>query len=84
MPTRQAARRWHQHAPYALDLRSVLASTSNREKVMSKAQQVFEAVMRGKGHDDFSKSPTGKYLNPGLQVRWPMFLLGWEMSGAMS
>jgi hypothetical protein len=46
---------------------------------MSQAQRVFEAVMRGKGHDDFEKSPTGKYLNPGLQVRWPMFLLGWEM-----
>lgn len=46
---------------------------------MTQAQRVFEAVMRGKGHDDFSKSPTGRYINPGLQVRWPMFLLGWEM-----
>lgn len=46
---------------------------------MSQAQRVFEAVMRGKGYDDFSKSPTGKCLNPGLYVRWPMFLLGWEM-----
>jgi hypothetical protein len=51
---------------------------------MTKAQEVFEAVMRGKGHDDFSKSSTGRYLNSGLQVRWPMFLLGWEMRGAMA
>lgn len=49
---------------------------------MTHAQKVFEAVMTSKGHDDFSKSPTGKYLNPGLQVRWPMFLLGWEMREA--
>jgi hypothetical protein len=25
---------------------------------MTQAQRVFEAVMRGKGHDDFTKSPT--------------------------
>ena len=50
---------------------------------MTKAQQVFEAIMAAKGHDDFAMSATGKYLNPGLQVRWPMFLLGWEMRGAM-
>ena len=49
---------------------------------MSQAQKVFEAIMRGKGHADFSKSLTGKYHNPGLQVRWPMFLLGWEMREA--
>ena len=49
---------------------------------MTQAQRVFEAVMRGKGHVDFSKSPTGRYLNAGLQVRWPMFLLGWEMREA--
>jgi hypothetical protein len=46
---------------------------------MNQAQRVFEAVMRGKGYEDFSKSLTGKYLVPSLQVRWPMFLLGWEM-----
>jgi hypothetical protein len=51
---------------------------------MTKAQQVFEAIMAAKGHDDFSKSDTGKYLNPGLQVRWPMFLMGWEIRGAMA
>jgi hypothetical protein len=46
---------------------------------MTKAQQVFEAVMTSKGHTDFSKSDTGKYLNASLSVRWPYFLLGWEM-----
>ena len=51
---------------------------------MSQAQRVFEAAMRSKGHKDFSKSSTGKYLVPSLQVRWPMFLMGWEMRGAMA
>ena len=46
---------------------------------MINAQQMFEAVMRGKGHEDFSKSRSGKYVSIYLQVRWPMFLLGWEM-----
>ena len=46
------------------------------------AQRVFEAVMKSKGHEDFSKSPTGKYLNPSLQVRWSFFQLGWEMKEA--
>jgi len=49
---------------------------------MSQAQKVFEAIMRTKGHDDFRMSDTGKYLNPGLQVRWSHYLLGWEMREA--
>ena len=47
---------------------------------MSKAQQIFEAIMRTKGHTDFSVSDTGKYNNTNLGVRWAYFQLGWEMS----
>jgi hypothetical protein len=46
---------------------------------MTKAQKVFEAFMRTKGHSDFSLSDTGKYNVPALQVRWSYFQLGWEM-----
>jgi hypothetical protein len=46
---------------------------------MTHAQKVFEAIMRTKGHTDFSKSETGKYYNASLAMRWPYFLLGWEM-----
>jgi hypothetical protein len=48
---------------------------------MSKAQQVFEALMRSKGHTDFSMNATGKYSVPALQMRWSYFLMGWEMKG---
>jgi hypothetical protein len=46
---------------------------------MSKAQTVFEALMRTKGHTDFSVNATGKYINTNLGVRWAYFQLGWEM-----
>jgi len=45
---------------------------------MSKAQQVFEAIMRAKGHTDFTMK-NGKYTNLNLSVRWNYFSLGWEM-----
>ena len=48
---------------------------------MSKAQQVFEALMRSKGHTDFNMSATGKYSVSALQMRWSYFLMGWEMKG---
>jgi hypothetical protein len=48
---------------------------------MTKAQQVFEAIMTAKGHTNFSKSETGKYENATLAMRWPFFKLGWEMRG---
>jgi hypothetical protein len=48
---------------------------------MSKAQSVFEALMRSKGHTDFHQSKSGKYLVPALQLRWSYFQLGWEMKG---
>jgi hypothetical protein len=48
---------------------------------MTKAQRVFEAIMRTKGHTDFSQHK-GRYINPGLQTRWNYFQMGWEMAGA--
>ena len=46
---------------------------------MSKAQTVFEALMRSKGYTDFYQSKSGKYTVPAMQVRWAYFQLGWEM-----
>lgn len=46
-------------------------------------QKVFEAMMRSKGHADFSKTKHGRYANTNLQTRWSYFLLGWEMRGAV-
>ena len=50
---------------------------------MNQCQKVFEAVMKAKGHTDFSMSGTGKYLNQAMQTRWNYFQLGWEMRGVM-
>ena len=46
---------------------------------MTKAQQMFEAIMQSKGHNDFHKSATGKYLVPSIQTRWVYFKMGWNM-----
>jgi hypothetical protein len=46
---------------------------------MSKAQALFEALMRSKGHADFYMNKHGKYSVPSLQMRWSYFQLGWEM-----
>jgi hypothetical protein len=48
---------------------------------MSKAQVIFEALMRSKGHTDFDMNKHGKYSVPSLQMRWSYFQLGWEMAG---
>ena len=50
----------------------------------TKAQTVFEAIMRTKGHTDFSKSETGKYKNVSLAIRWAYFQLGCEMRWEMT
>ena len=50
---------------------------------MSKAQTVFEALMRGKGYTDFN-THKGRYTVPAMQVRWSYFQLGWEMRGVMA
>lgn len=48
--------------------------------MMSKAQTVFEAIMRTRGHEDFSQRK-GRYVNMSLQTRWNYFQMGWEMRG---
>jgi len=51
---------------------------------MTKAQQVFEAMMVAKGYTDLSKSLTKtnfRYINPSVQTRWNYFVLGWQMRG---
>lgn len=45
---------------------------------MSKAQQVFEGIMRVKGYTDFQMTK-GRYVNGSLQTRWLYFRMGWEM-----
>jgi hypothetical protein len=49
---------------------------------MTKAQQVFEAMMRSKGYTDLAQVK-GKYTNPSVVMRWNYFLLGWEMRGVL-
>lgn len=46
-----------------------------------KAQRVFEALMKVKGHTDFAMT-NDRYNVPSLQTRWNYFLMGWEMSEA--
>lgn len=50
---------------------------------MNQDRKMFEAVMKAKGHTDFTVSGTGKYNNPAMQTRWNYFQLGWEMREAM-
>ena len=45
---------------------------------MTKAQKMFEAIMRTKGHTDFAMRGD-EYVNGGLQTRWIYFRMGWEM-----
>mgnify|MGYP000152028317 FL=1 len=45
---------------------------------MKEAQKIFEAIMRVKGHTDFTIAKN-KYSNPSMQTRWSYFQLGWEM-----
>jgi uncharacterized protein YchJ len=48
---------------------------------MTKAQRMFEAIMRTKGHIDFVQEK-GRYVNINLQTRWNYFQMGWEMKEA--
>ena len=45
---------------------------------MTKAQKMFEAIMRTKGHTDFAMT-NGRYNHAGLALRWNYFQMGWEM-----
>ena len=47
---------------------------------MTKAQQVFEALMTAKGYTDFTQVK-GRYTNPSVVVRWNYFQLGWQLKG---
>jgi hypothetical protein len=40
---------------------------------MTNCKRIFEAMMRVKGHTDFSVTSTGKYTIPALQIRWNYF-----------
>jgi hypothetical protein len=50
---------------------------------MSKAQTVFEAIMRSKGHTDLVQKD-GRYNSISVQTRWNYFQMGWEMRGVTS
>lgn len=47
---------------------------------MTKAQQVFEALMRSKGQTSFEMRKS-RYTTPAMQVRWTYFQMGWELRG---
>ena len=50
---------------------------------MNNPRTVFEAIMRSKGHADFTRDKHDRYNNANMQTRWNYFLLGWEMRGAV-
>jgi hypothetical protein len=47
---------------------------------MTKAQQVFEAMMVAKGYTDLTQVK-GRYTVPAIQTRWNYFILGWQLRG---
>jgi hypothetical protein len=47
---------------------------------MTKAQEVFEALMAARGYTDFNKIKE-RYTSPAIQTRWNYFILGWQMRG---
>ena len=49
---------------------------------MTKAQQVFEAMMVARGYLDFEQVK-GRYVNPSVQTRWNYFLMGWQLRGTI-
>ena len=49
-------------------------------KEMTKAEKVFEAIMRAKGYTDFTTT-NRRYNSPALQTRWNYFQLGWQLRG---
>ena len=50
---------------------------------MSKAQTIFEALMRTKGYTDLTQK-NGRYNSSSVQTRWNYFQMGWEMRGVTS
>ena len=49
---------------------------------MTKAQEMFEALMLARGYSDFEQVK-GRYTNPSLQTRWNYFLMGWQLRGTI-
>lgn len=49
---------------------------------MTKAQQVFEAMMVAKGYTELEQVK-GRYNNPSVQTRWNYFVLGWQLRGTL-
>jgi hypothetical protein len=49
---------------------------------MTKAQEMFEALMLARGYSDFGQVK-GRYTNPSLQTRWNYFLMGWQLRGTI-
>ena len=45
-------------------------------------RRIFEAIMRTKGHTNFTITETGRYTVPSLQTRWTYFEMGWELAKA--
>lgn len=45
-------------------------------------RKLFEAIMRSKGHSDFTTTTAGRYTVPSLQTRWTYFQMGWELAKA--
>ena len=49
---------------------------------MTKAQEVFEAMMVAKGYTDLEQLQ-GRYVNRNMQSRWNYFVLGWQLRGTI-
>ena len=49
---------------------------------MTKAQEVFEALMAARGYTDFNKI-IERYKSPAIQTRWNYFVLGWQLKGTL-
>jgi hypothetical protein len=49
---------------------------------MTKAQEVFEAMMVAKGYTELEQTK-GRYISPTIQSRWNYFFMGWQMRGVL-
>ena len=49
---------------------------------MTKAQEMFEALMFARCYSDFEQVK-GRYVNPNTQTRWNYFLMGWQLRGTI-
>jgi hypothetical protein len=49
---------------------------------MTKAQQVFEAMMMARNQTNLEKVK-GRYVDTNVQTRWNYFFLGWQLRGVL-